>query len=115
VWLEEDLGRRQARRKEDYSTALSPLWSSASPKTPSFSSPCPEAAVAKDETDVYRRALEKFDRLVISHIMRHTSGQQNRAAEILGLSRVTLRAKLRHMQMSVAKTLTPRESEDQQE
>ena len=74
-----------------------------------------EAAVAKDETDVYRRALEKFDRLVISHIMRHTSGQQNRAAEILGLSRVTLRAKLRHMQMSVEKNTNFSESEDQQE
>jgi two-component system nitrogen regulation response regulator GlnG len=74
-----------------------------------------EAAVAQGETDVYRRSLEKFDRLVISHIMRHTGGQQNRAAEILGLSRVTLRAKLRHMQLAVEKTLTPRDSKDQQE
>ncbi len=74
-----------------------------------------EAAVAKGETDVYRRAIEQFDRLVISHVMQHAGGQQNRAAEILGLSRVTLRAKLRHMQMFVEKTLTPREPEDQQE
>jgi DNA-binding protein Fis len=53
--------------------------------------------------------LEQFDRLVISGVMRRAGSQQNRAAEILGLSRVTLRAKLRHMQMSVEKTLTPRE------
>ena len=42
-------------------------------------------------------------------------GQQNRAAEILGLSRVTLRAKLRHMQMSVEKVLARRETDSQQE
>ncbi|MHB1035496.1 MAG: sigma-54-dependent transcriptional regulator [Pirellulales bacterium] len=74
-----------------------------------------EAAIAKGQTDVYRQALERFDRLVISRVMRHVGGQQNRAAEILGLSRVTLRAKLRHMQLSVEKTLAPREAEDQQE
>ena len=39
--LEEDLGRRQARRKEDYRTALTAPRSSASPKMPSFSSPRP--------------------------------------------------------------------------
>ncbi|MEN6458527.1 MAG: sigma-54 dependent transcriptional regulator [Thermoguttaceae bacterium] len=70
-----------------------------------------EAAVTKGETDIYRRALEHFDRLVISHIMRNAGGQQNRAAEMLGLSRVTLRAKLRHMQMAVEKVLTPREQD----
>jgi two-component system nitrogen regulation response regulator GlnG len=74
-----------------------------------------EAAVAKGETNVYRRALERFDRLVVSYIMRHAGGQQNRAAEILGISRATLRARLRHMQMSVEKTLTPREPERQEE
>ena len=74
-----------------------------------------ETATAQGETDVYRRALEHFDRLVIAHVMRNAGGQQNRAAEMLGLSRVTLRAKLRHMQMSVEKILTPREYEDGKE
>jgi DNA-binding NtrC family response regulator len=70
-----------------------------------------ENAAAQGETDIYRRALERFDRLVVSYIMQQAGGQQNRAAEILGLSRVTLRAKLRHMQMSVEKMLTSRESQ----
>ena len=74
-----------------------------------------ETATAQGETDIYRRALERFDRLVIAHVMCNAGGQQNRAAEALGLSRVTLRAKLRHMQMSVEKVLAPRESEGQQE
>jgi two-component system nitrogen regulation response regulator GlnG len=65
-----------------------------------------ETTIAKGNNDVYRRALEQFDRLVIPYVMRCANGQQNRAAEILGLSRVTLRAKLRHMQASVEKSLT---------
>jgi DNA-binding NtrC family response regulator len=56
-----------------------------------------EAIVQSGETDVYRRALEYFDRLLISLAMRKADGKQIRAAEILGLSRVTLRNKLRNM------------------
>jgi DNA-binding protein Fis len=40
--------------------------------------------------------------------MTQSGGQQNKAAEILGLSRVTLRAKLRGMRMEVEKVLIPR-------
>ena len=74
-----------------------------------------ENAAAGGEKDVYRRALERFDRLVISSIMRQAGGQQNRAAETLGLSRATLRTKLRHMQLAVERILTPQEPKSQQE
>jgi two-component system nitrogen regulation response regulator GlnG len=56
-----------------------------------------EKAIGGNETDVYRRARDQFDRLLILRAMQHTGGNQNRAAEILGLSRVTLRARLRAM------------------
>jgi len=68
-----------------------------------------ENAAARGETDVYRRALQRFDRLVIAAVIRRVGGQQNKAAEILGLSRATLRAKLRHLRMTVEKVLAPRE------
>ncbi len=68
-------------------------------------------ALAKGESDIYRRAIEQLDRLVIAHVMQHAGGQQNRAAEILGISRVTLRAKLRQMQAQVEKVLAPRKTE----
>ena len=55
------------------------------------------AAVAGGETDVYRRAKDYFDRLVLSRAFQETGGNQYRASEILGLSRVTLRTKLRSM------------------
>lgn len=56
-----------------------------------------ERAIVGEESDVYRRLRDYFDRLVISRAMLQTGGNQNRAAEILGISRVTLRSKLRAM------------------
>jgi DNA-binding NtrC family response regulator len=49
------------------------------------------------ETDLYRRAKEQFDRLVILSAMQHAGGNRSQAGKILGLSQVTLRAKLRNM------------------
>jgi len=66
-----------------------------------------ESAAARGDKAIYRQALEQFDRLVVSCAMRRAGGQQNRAAELLGISRVTLRAKLRHMQLAVEKVLAP--------
>jgi two-component system nitrogen regulation response regulator GlnG len=57
--------------------------------------------IAEGQTDVYRRAREQFDRLLVIGAMERSGGNQHRAAEILGLSRVTLRARLRQMQLSV--------------
>ena len=62
--------------------------------------------MASGETDLYRRALEHFDRLMIRRAMERAEGNQARAAELLGLSRVTLRAKLRSLGMQVGKVLT---------
>ena len=45
--------------------------------------------------DGYRRIIQHFDRLVILHAMNLAGGLQSRAADLLGLSRPTLRLKLR--------------------
>jgi two-component system, NtrC family, nitrogen regulation response regulator GlnG len=68
-----------------------------------------ETWIAGGQSDVYRRAREQFDRLVILRAMQQADGNQNRAAEILGISRVTLRAKLRSMDLSVGKVVTPQD------
>lgn len=65
-----------------------------------------ETSVAAGERDVYRRALAHFDQMLIARAMSHAEGHQNRAAEILGLSRVTLRAKLRSLKLEVERILT---------
>ena len=56
-----------------------------------------EAWVAGGETDLYRRVREQFDRLIILGAMQHAGGIRSQAGRILGLSQVTLRAKLRSM------------------
>jgi two-component system nitrogen regulation response regulator GlnG len=66
-----------------------------------------ESSIDGGETDVYRRAREHFDRLLVARAMQQAEHNQNRAAEILGLSRVTLRAKLRALRMTVEKQLSP--------
>jgi two-component system nitrogen regulation response regulator GlnG len=55
------------------------------------------AWLANGETDLYRRAREQFDRLVILSTMQQVGGNRSQAGKILGLSQVTLRAKLRSM------------------
>jgi two-component system nitrogen regulation response regulator GlnG len=54
-----------------------------------------ERYLADGEGDVYRRVRDHFDALVISRALKASGGSQRRAAELLGLSRITLREKLR--------------------
>jgi DNA-binding NtrC family response regulator len=59
-----------------------------------------ESGLAGGGADLYRIARERFDRLLLLRVLRHTDGNQARAAEILGLSRTTLRAKVRALSSS---------------
>ncbi len=60
-----------------------------------------KAAISSNERGVYRRALEHFDRIVINAAMSQTQGNQVAASELLGISRPTLRDKLRRLQRDV--------------
>jgi two-component system nitrogen regulation response regulator GlnG len=59
------------------------------------------------EPDIYRRISLEVDRVVMNTVLRHTKGNQARASELLGISRTTLRAKLRALGMTVEKQLLP--------
>lgn len=61
-----------------------------------------EGALAAEQGDVYRRAIQRFDRLILVQAMNCAHGLQSRAAELLGLSRPTLRAKLRSIYADTA-------------
>jgi two-component system nitrogen regulation response regulator GlnG len=50
--------------------------------------------------DLYRQLVQQLDCLVLTHTMKAAGGLQSRAAELLGLSRPTLRAKLRAIQQT---------------
>ncbi len=55
------------------------------------------------ETDIYRRVSGEMDRIVLTEVLRHVKGNQVHASELLGISRTTLRAKLRALGMTVDK------------
>ena len=52
-------------------------------------------ALSSGSADIYREALQRFDRLLVTQAMSAAEGLQSRASELLALSRPTLRAKLR--------------------
>lgn len=56
--------------------------------------------------NLYREVGNTVDRLVLETVMQHVSGNQQQAAGLLGISRMTLRAKL--------KALSPHESPEAQ-
>jgi two-component system nitrogen regulation response regulator GlnG len=52
-------------------------------------------SLVEGRADLYREALQRFDRLIVTEAMQRARGLQSRAAELLALSRPTIRAKLR--------------------
>ena len=65
-----------------------------------------EAALSNHEADLYRRAIEQFDRELLVRALAQVSGHQANAATLLGLSRPTLRSKLRALGMTMEKVLS---------
>jgi two-component system nitrogen regulation response regulator GlnG len=64
-----------------------------------------ERLLAAGELDVYRRVSLEVDRVVLGAVLRHVRGNQLKASELLGITRTTLRAKLRRLGLAVEKQL----------
>jgi two-component system nitrogen regulation response regulator GlnG len=58
------------------------------------------------ETEVYRKAALEADRVILGAVLRHVRGNQVQASELLGISRTTLRARLRALGMILEKQLS---------
>ncbi|MFN4258995.1 MAG: sigma-54-dependent transcriptional regulator [Gemmataceae bacterium] len=57
--------------------------------------------------DLYRQIHSELDRVLFEEVLRHVRGSQLEAAALLGISRTTLRAKLRALGLAVEKQLLP--------
>jgi two-component system nitrogen regulation response regulator GlnG len=57
------------------------------------------------EPEIYRKVSQAVDRVVLDTVLRYAKGNQVQASELLGISRTTLRAKLRSVDMGVEKQL----------
>ena len=64
-----------------------------------------DEALKNGTPGIYRLALDELDRLLLWRVLRHTGGNQVQAAELLGISRPTLRSKLRSLKLAVRKSL----------
>jgi Fis family transcriptional regulator len=53
-------------------------------------------------TDVYDMVLHEMEKPLLEIVMRHTKGNQVRAADILGINRNTLRKKLKQHKVHVS-------------
>jgi two-component system nitrogen regulation response regulator GlnG len=53
--------------------------------------------LAGEKSDLYRVISQEVDRVVLQEVMSHCEGSQLHAAERLGISRMTLRSKLRSL------------------
>lgn len=64
-----------------------------------------ENALRSGTKGAYRLALDQMDRVLIPRALQQAGGNQAKAAELLGISRPTLRAKLRLLKMSIQRSL----------
>ncbi len=63
------------------------------------------ALLRAGEPDIYRQVGLVVDRVVLEATLRYTKGNQVQASELLGISRTTLRAKLRSLGLTVEKQI----------
>ncbi len=74
-----------------------------------------EERISAGSQQVYAEALELMERCLLQRILTRTEGNQSKAAKILGITRASLRHKLRSLQISMEHVVNIGESEAKRE
>lgn len=75
-----------------------------------------DARLAAQSRDLYAEAKQMMERYLLTSVLRSTDGNQSRAAEILGITRGSLRSKIRALGISIHSVLKVEEPDrDRQE
>ncbi len=61
-----------------------------------------DQGLAEAQPDLYAKSLERMERYLITRVLKQTGGHQTRAADILGITRGSLRHKIRTLGLKVA-------------
>ena len=65
-----------------------------------------QETLAQNQGDIYYRIQVAVDRAVLREVLGHVKGNQVEAADLLGISRTTLRSKLRSLGLVVEKQVS---------
>jgi two-component system nitrogen regulation response regulator GlnG len=61
--------------------------------------------IAANSENLYAEGLERMEREVLVRVLKHTGGNQLQAARILGITRGSLRNKIRTLGISIARSV----------
>jgi two-component system nitrogen regulation response regulator GlnG len=74
-----------------------------------------EARLETGSVSLYAETLDATERCLLTHVLRHTDGNQSQAAAILGITRGCLRNKVRHLNISISRTVAVKDLEDEKD
>jgi len=71
-----------------------------------------ESRLQAGTQQLYAEALERLERLLVTRVLRHTGGNQLQAAKILGITRGSLRTKIRDLGIRIDRTVSGGEEDE---
>jgi two-component system nitrogen regulation response regulator GlnG len=64
-----------------------------------------DARIAAGSEELYAEALRRLERLLVTKVLQHTGGNQLQAAKVLGITRGSLRNKVRELGITISRTV----------